>query len=172
VTTLDARTGERVTVERVAVWPRRPWSPNAGGIIPSVVPGGPTFDLRVPPMDVDLSAEGETWYGSLLVDPTRETVVEWRVSRSSGVRVRLLEGEKQVPWETWYGDLTVVSVEPVEPDEEPAFRWGRGYVGLERGGRFRVTLPPNDQFEPVPPFEVDVPYGTWVERDVRVVRRR
>lgn len=102
----------------------------------------------------------------------RELLVH--VRRDCGVVLLLKDGQNAVPWEeSTHFDVRISTLEGA-----PA-GWGSGgsgehgrYLKVRKPGTYRITIPEQPGFEPVPPIEIHIAAGTFVDREVQLQRRR
>jgi len=103
---------------------------------------------------------------------SREFVI--RVRRNCGVVLFLKHGDTVIPWEeSTRFDLEIKTLEGARAG------WGSGgsgengmYLTVQKPGAYRVTVPDQPGFEPVPPIEIYVDAGKFTEHDVQLQRRR
>lgn len=100
--------------------------------------------------------------------PNEHTV---HLERSYGVILTLSDGEMKVRWpEHNYPSIESLGYKgavAASGDDADGY-----YMAVSAPGRYRVKVPNIDGYEPVPPFEIDIPKAEFVTRNVALQRRR
>jgi hypothetical protein len=96
-----------------------------------------------------------------------------RVHKTCGVSIDLTCEGSKVAWAN--RDSMSIKIKKVEGANNGSwwsFRDGHPVVGVHVPGRCLVTLPDIDGYEPVPPFEVEIPAGEIVNKTVELRKKR
>jgi hypothetical protein len=79
----------------------------------------------------------------------------------------------KVAWnerETW--GIQVVRSDNVNRISWSSFRDSRPVIAVGEPGRYTVTLPAIDGYEPVAPFEIEIPAGQFLQKTVELQKKR
>ena len=130
------------------------------------------WEIRAPVGEVQLGGGGNEYeYISERIDahPGLNEVL-LRLARQTSLRLILLDGTTEIPWESG----TTPTLEPAEGQTEwSSWTRGGGMLTLHKKepGRYKLTVPEIPGYEPVPAVEVTLVKGVVTEHVVELVRR-
>jgi hypothetical protein len=156
---------------------RRPKESTGGGLEPATWDADiSAFRANAPAGEVEWSIHGvehelvSDRFTSLVAGPNEITL---RVRRNCGVVLYLEDGSHRIAWD----DQVQWAVSLVRVDGDLRVRGAMGgseshgaYYVVDAPGAYRVTIPPLAGFEPIAPFEVNVPPAGFAEHVVELTR--
>lgn len=159
---IDARTGLPVRADRVT-WMAELELSN-GGSLDHVAPDAEgRFVIRAPLgwIEVNCHPEGYTWSQETIEVRPGVNTCELRVTRASGICVRLRDGDDVLPWEDWQIELKNDRTGD-GPNSWATSGTRHTITGIDPGP-CTLTLPEIPGFRPVAPLQVEVRDGEITE---------
>jgi VCBS repeat protein len=170
----DAETGEPAEIETIH-WMPAETEGNHGGSINSVQrsrkSGRFEFQAFLGKILLNDFDEIFTWDREPILLKSGQNLLTLRLNRSCGVRVAVKDGE-----ETLNVDIfeTKIALKPLDGPGEVT-SWGADVsyrMTVSRPGRYLLTLPPLEGYEPLPPQEVVVEPGKFTDVTLKLTRSK
>ena len=96
-----------------------------------------------------------------------------RVHRSCGMTVELVCDGAKIPWNQRDAfEIKIVSVDGANRMIRMSLGDSLPLISVGEPGRYTVTLPALDGYEPVAPFEIDIAAGAFVKKTVELKKKR
>lgn len=100
---------------------------------------------------------------------TQELVV--RVHPTCGTNLELDCDGTKVPWDDLAFQIKIEKLDGSDASSWKTYRDGRAVLGARAPGRYRITLPEIAGYEPVAPFEIEIPAGEFLTKKVALRKR-
>lgn len=174
VRVVEAATGSRAEVDSVLWTCRRPEGVSGGSLENSAWNEATgTFEFLAPQGDVLVHIWADTYQffnEHFRLGPGRNEI-EVRLERSCGLVIVLRDGAHKVAWPS-DGNATLAEIGGDGTSSSWGERDGSLRVGVTKPGRYRVTIPSIEGYEPVSPVEIEIAAGQFAECAVPLVPRR
>ena len=133
-----------------------------------------TYHFRAPAGAVELSIFEPKWsmeeQEAVTFQPGPNSLTI-QVRRNAGIHLRLTESGRSVPLDSsWFWKLEAKCLSGYGTGRAGSASETQGTIVLTEGGRYEITFPELPGFQPIAPFEVEVPEFEFVDYELKVTR--
>jgi hypothetical protein len=135
-----------------------------------------TYRFRAPAGEVELSIFESDWElesPELVTLQPGPNVLTLDVRRMAGIHLSLKEGDRIVPFPMeWFWSAEVKCLRGDGDGRAGSASEDEGTISVTVAGLYVIAVPELPGFEPIPPFQVEVPDREFIEYTVQVVRKQ